>query len=256
MPTQLIAELATNWAGNVAVAHDMIRSAADHGAAWVKVQLFDAEKLHKDDPQRDWLAHSQIDRAMLDAFLATAAKANIKLTASVFGDNDAMMAHAAGLTTIKIGSGNVDDVRLRDTCGRLFRSVWASFGLFGAEGTASIRASLPPSHVPFYGVSQYPTPYFRALARLTQADKSGTWGWSDHGEDLEVAKEAILYGASYVEVHYTLGIGKGCRHDAWDRDRTQLQQLRDFAESCAWEPGIAAYDDAVKKFVGRWDGVR
>ena len=246
--TSIIAELATNWSGSEPLAHEMVKSAAANGADIVKVQLFDASTLNDLDPQKAWLTAAQIDRPMLDRLISTAAKANVKLTASVFGIPQAIEAHAAGLETIKIGSGEGERHDLIGHCRQIFRSVWVSEGLIHRP-----RPNVPTYNVvPFYGVSQYPTPYFRGLARLHQADKTGTWGWSDHGENLEVAKEAILHGATYVERHYTLGIGKGCRHDAWDTSYDQLRELRKFADDCAWGAGVKEYDDAVKRFVGRW----
>jgi sialic acid synthase SpsE len=105
---------------------------------------------------------------------------------------------------------------------------------------------------PFHGISQYPTPYLRGLAALYRVGATfGAWGWSDHGDTLEVAKEAILHGATYLERHYTLGVGRGCRHDAWDTSYDQLKELRTFAEACAWK-GTAEHTAACKTYLGRW----
>jgi sialic acid synthase SpsE len=103
----------------------------------------------------------------------------------------------------------------------------------------------------FHSVSQYPTPYFRGLAKLTQIHKTGVWGWSDHGEDIEVCKEAALHGATYIERHFSMPFAK--RISAWDSDATSLRELRDFCDSVAWE-GTKAHTDACDKFITRWSG--
>ena len=45
MRTQIVAELASNHGGQWDIAEVMIQSAADHGADWVKVQLYDGRGL-------------------------------------------------------------------------------------------------------------------------------------------------------------------------------------------------------------------
>jgi sialic acid synthase SpsE len=252
MRTSIICELASNHGGNWDVCADLIRSAADHGADWVKLQLYDATLLAETDPQKEWLTQCQVTRPVLDRMIGVADKADIRLTASVFGIPESQMAKAAGLTTIKIGSGDSMREDLSDWCAANFSELWLSYGLgwpYDTVGTSGAH------YVSFHGVTQYPTPYFRGLTRLKAVTTWGPWGWgwSDHGENTEVAKEAILRGATYVEVHYTLGVGRGCRHDLWDRDKTQLADLRKFAESCAWGPGVPEYDAAVKKYIGRWE---
>lgn len=249
--TKIVAELASNHGGNWELCSDLIKSAADHGASYVKLQLFDADTLHDLDPQKAFLKQSQVTRPVLDRMLSVAAKSGITLTASVFGIPQAIEAHAAGLKIVKIGSGDSDRDDLIEACRSRFDELWLSFGLERNDFESSQVGTIG-----FYGVTQYPTPYLRGLAVLHQCPKGLRWGWSDHGENLEVAQEAILHGAAYVEVHYTLGIGRGCRHDAWDRDRTQLAELRRFIDDVSWEPGVPEYDAAVTKYVGRWENVK
>lgn len=250
--TQLIAELASNHAGNWVLAMDMIRAAADAGADWVKVQLYDADTLKVDDPQRDWLKQSQVSRGMLDHLLEASAAVGVKLTASVFGIPQAQMAKDAGLTTIKIGSGEIRRGDLVKACADIFGNrgeVWISEGVESRQvaGTAELAC-----RVPFFGISQYPAPYFRSLARLTQVASITCpdlpWGWSDHAEGIELAKEALLYGPTYLERHFTI---KGARNAAWDTWPSDFRALRDFAESVAWE-GTTDHSEACAKYLNRW----
>jgi N,N'-diacetyllegionaminate synthase len=188
--TQIVAELASNHGGNIGLAHEMIQAAAGAGCDYVKLQLYDASRLKPDDPQKAWLQQAQVERPFLDACLAWANIAGVKLAASVFGIPQAQMALAAGLTTVKLGSGESGRDDLMKECVRRFKTVWVSVGL-------ARQKRLWDGHVvTFYGVSQYPTPYMRGLAALMQRPAGYAFAWSDHGLDLEVAKEAILHGAT------------------------------------------------------------
>lgn len=242
---QLIAAIESNHGGNWALAADMIKAAADSGADFVKFQLYDASRLRDDDPQKAWLAQSQLGRDELEILSRVAETCSVKLTASVFGIPEAQMAKDCGLTAIKIGSGDVHRSELSSWCREHFHTTLLSLGL-----AHDMRGHLPMRVIPFYGVSQYPTPYMRGLARLTQTNKSGVWGWSDHGENVEVAKEAILHGATYVERHFTLRRA-GARQSAWDS--YDLSELRKHAEECAWED-TPEHQAACDKYLNRWSG--
>jgi N,N'-diacetyllegionaminate synthase len=236
---EIIAELASNHCGDWELAERMIATAADCGADWVKVQLYDASLLRDDDPQKDWLTKAQVDRAALERLMACAEKYRVKFTASVFGIPQAQMAKDAGLTTIKIGSGEVQRHVLVSYCTQHFTAVWISGGL------VPMRTNRV---VPFHSVSQYPTPPERARARLLQANKYCAWGWSDHGIGIAVCQEAMDYGATYMEKHFSL---PGGRQAFWDASADDLRELRRHAEAVAWE-GTAEHAEASAKFLGRW----
>jgi sialic acid synthase SpsE len=208
--------------------------------------------LRDDDPQKEWLAKAQVSYVLLNFAIYQASKRNVQLTASVFGIPQAQMAKDAGLTTIKIGSGEIERVDLNDFVREHFKSVWLSKGL-GMPSQVSWR--FDPQVVHFYGVSQYPTPYFKGLARLMQArvyhQPGRTFGWSDHGENIEVCKEAALHGATYIERHFSMPFAP--RQSAWDSDAASLRELRDFCESVAWE-GQPEHTDACAKYLTRWSG--
>jgi sialic acid synthase SpsE len=245
--TQLIAELASNHGGDWALAAEMIRAAAASGADWVKVQLYDAARLRADDPQRDWLAHAQVTRPALDQLVAVAAREQVLLTASVFGEAEAQMAHDAGLTTIKIGSGDSHREDLVAYCrsALVFAEVWLSAGLGGAD-------VLPTGNglIVFHGLSQYPAVANRNYARLLQVPKAAPpWGWSDHQEGLSTAYAALMYGPRYLERHFTLPHA-GRRH-TWDTIPADYLVLRKYAESVAWE-GTPDQREAVDRYRHRW----
>jgi sialic acid synthase SpsE len=248
--TQIIAELASNHGGDWALAADLIKAAADSGADIVKLQLYNAETLADSDPQKAWLRQAQIPGvAVLHDLMRVADAARVKLTASVFSEAGARLAKAAGLQVIKLGSGEVGRDRLRALCHSIFAEVWESHGLGTGTPHTLLRAA---TVVPFYCVSQYPTPYLRGYSVLRQADKRGRWGWSDHGDTIAVAQEAICEGAEFVERHFTFATGTPGRPKAvWDSIKGDLYDLRVHAEACQWA-GSPEWELARAKYIGRW----
>lgn len=251
--TQLIAEMATNHGGDWGLAKEMIRDAAAAGADIVKFQLYDADMLAPDDPQRDWLTQAQMPQNVLLMLKQVAEACGVKFLVSVFGIPQAQMAHDCGLTTVKLGAGEIRRDKLRLRCRDLFECVMESKGI--ERGIMPARKEHANVQiVPFYGVSQYPTPYVRGYAALLQADKKGIWGWSDHGDNLEVAKDAMCHGAAFVERHFNFSDmrARGGRPFAdHDTSPAMFHELRVHAEACAWT-GTAAWASSRDAYVGRW----
>jgi sialic acid synthase SpsE len=169
----------------------------------------------------------------------------VQLTASVFGIAEAQMAKDAGLTTIKVGGGDSHRSELVVWCAQNFRAVWISQGLVG-DGLGLRYAD---GIVPFYGVSQYPVPAVRNYAALIQADKTGSWGWTDHQSDQSTAFAALLYGPRYLERHVCLP--ERSRRQEWDSTPEQFRALRRHAEQIAWQ-GTPTHAEACAKFQSRW----
>jgi sialic acid synthase SpsE len=167
----------------------------------------------------------------------------------VFGVPQAQMAKAAGLTTIKVGSGDSHRSDLYLACSGEGMTVWLSDGLRQLATFCGyyLRNS---SEIVFSGISQYPAPPVRNLARLLQCDKSNAaWGWSDHGEDLSIAFQALTYGCTHLERHFAMP--HAGRRSAWDSTPAEFLRLRKYSESVAWE-GTPEWQAACDKFLTRW----
>jgi sialic acid synthase SpsE len=247
--TLVVVELASNHGGDWPLACDMIRSAARAGADIVKVQIYNASLLRDADPQKAWLQQAQISSVgVLHELMRQADSSGVKLTASVFCENSARMAKAAGMQVVKLGSGEVGRDRLRALCHSIFAEVWESRGMQSGPPDHLLRNALV---VPFGCVSQYPTPYLRGYSALRQLDKRARWGWSDHGTDIEVAKEAICEGAAFVERHFNSEEFGARRVEAWDSGPQEIRALRQHAEICQWAAS-PEWELARTKYLGRW----
>ena len=248
MRTQIIAELASNHGGDLSLAKDLISACADHGADWIKVQAYQTKYLARTDPQYDWLTQAQVTESGLAELKAHAEKCGVKFLASVFDLERAKFIRSLGCDTVKIGSG--------ETARHSFHVHVLSLGFQYAFIGCGLMEMLPwlrhenrVDVVPFYGVSEYPTPEERAYCAMNRADQSRPWGWSDHTRLDVVGMDAIKRGASYVERH--VGFRDRGRFNAWDSEPRHLRELRKWAEDCAWE-GTAAHADACAKYLTRW----
>jgi sialic acid synthase SpsE len=251
MRTQIIAELASNHGGDLALACGLISAAADAGADWVKVQAYRPECLQADDPQREWLAQAALSTSGLEHLKAHADAIGVKFLASVFDQESATVVRGLGCETVKIGSGEVNRQGLIDRVAALgFRTLFRGYGCSSLDvWSAWCHDGL--TIVPFYGISQYPTPELRAASRIKRivAGHVEEWGWSDHCYTLKACQEAMEWGATYVERHVAFPDRGRCQD--WDSHPTAFKTLRRYAEACAWD-GTQAYETARATFLGRW----
>ena len=252
MRTQIIAELASNHGGDLALACDLISAAADAGADWVKVQAYRPSRLRKGDPQTEWLTQAALSGDALAQVKKHADDRGVKFLASVFDRYSAWAVRSLGCSAVKLGSGEVT----RDALWRDLEVFGFSTVFYGCGLSTEIRAPwhgsvIEQTCIPMFGISQYPAPELRATTMLKRmAVRSPLpWGWSDHGYTLKTCQEAMEWGAAYVERHLAFPDRGRCQD--WDSHPTAFKTLRRYAEACAWE-GTEAHSAARSQFVGRW----
>jgi sialic acid synthase SpsE len=226
--TTIIAEAATGHGGDLDIAADMVRAAADSGADWVKFQTYDLAKLNPQDPQADWLKQAHLDKADHELLMRTCEQVGIQFLSAPFDAGSLQMLRELGLTTFKVASSESDS------------TWWSQF--YGPKSGEYWFVSFPwgvvPSRFQEYGtqhpwlkqmtkltaVPLYPTPP-ECVGKATMLD-----GWSDHTVGLEACQMALAQGATVIEAHLTLP-GKS-RQMPWDKTPEQFRQLRAFADTC------------------------
>jgi sialic acid synthase SpsE len=235
---QIIAELATNHGGNLQTAKDLISAAADHGADWVKTQTYDIRHLSPADQQYEWFKQSQLSQGDQEALKTHAEARGVRYLTTVFHPDLIPQVKALGCDTVKIGSGESQDLALVTAAQESFKTVFVSVGL-------DVYAPVDGCKV-FACVSQYPAPPVLTFREYMHH------GWSDHCVGLDVAKMAVSRGAHYVEKHFSM-IGWS-RHCAWDMSPGQLAELRRWARLVekAMSPSVPDMAEARAKYVGRW----
>jgi sialic acid synthase SpsE len=215
----LVAELATGHGGDVALAGDMIRAAADAGADLVKLQSYTLSKLNPRDPQRDWLTKAHLDTAAHEQLLQVGRDCGIEVFSTPFDAEALQMLRDLGLKRFKIASSESasDWWMPTDSEEWVISYPWGNRREFSGPRW--------PHRVHLTAVPLYPTP-LEAVGRAQLLD-----GWSDHGVGLSACYRALALGAQMLEVHVTLP-GRS-RELAFDKTPTELRMLRKFAEDCA-----------------------
>lgn len=217
MRSVIVCELATSHGGDLDVASDLIRAAADSGADLVKLQTYDPHKIHPQDPQRDWLVQAHLTKADHEYLLKVAQQVGIELFSTPFCADSLQMLRDLGLTRFKIASSES-------------RSEWYRTAQGVRQGDEQWIVSYPWGRGPWgpswvtrlTAIPLYPTP-LECVGQATLLE-----GYSDHGEGIAACQWALAQGARMIEVHVCLP-GKS-RQKPFDKTPEQVRDLRQFAE--------------------------
>jgi N,N'-diacetyllegionaminate synthase len=238
--TTIIAELSTNHGGDIELACDMVRAAADAGCTYAKVQSYSLAKLNPRDAQADWLRQSHLDREDHERLIVACQDAGIRFLSTPFDAESLKMLRALGLHAFKVASSESGHTWWTPEPVEHWFVSWP----WGNAGR------LPPApfvggmewHVEFSqltAIPLYPTP-LEAVGRATLLD-----GWSDHTVGLAACQWAIAHGARVIEAHMALP-DRG-RRNTWDKLPAELRQLRTFADEIStMTTGVAT------RFRERW----
>lgn len=237
MSVELIAELATNHGGDLALAKEMITAAASAGAQIVKTQGYQVAHLSRADPQFDWFRQCELTDADHVALKVHAEGCGVEYLSTAYHEADLHRLKALGLTAVKIGSGEghsgLAQVALTLGFTRVYRAL-----AWGRPSPFPVCPGPWQEVIAFATVPLYPMPP-ECYSRCHPQE-----GWSDHAIGIDVAKIAMAHGARYVEKHFHL-VGKGCREQPWNMTPEELRELALWAKACA---------QAISgtRFEGRW----
>lgn len=231
MGIELIAELATNHGGDVALAKKMIDYAVAGGAHTVKTQAYRPESVNPSDPQAQWLRESALSVEAHHELQAHAKAQGADYFVSVF-DSESIHDLKYVTTRFKVASTEA-------------HSSWWTWakGAAGLSFVVSYPWEAPrlelANHTHLVTVPVYPTPV-EVLPRV----RWGT-GWSDHCVGISACVYAAAHGATTIEVHVSIpGEGRNC---VWDKTQEDLKRIREWMEECqVMRTGVS------KTFRQRW----
>ena len=216
---RLIAELATNHGGDLALALDMIAKAADAGADIVKTQGYQIKNLPPTDPQYAWFAQSELSNAAHETLMHACETHGVQYLSTAYTASDLTRLAQLGQRAVKIGSGE---------------GPHQSFVRAACATMDAVYVSVPWGQCPYAftddritwlsAVPLYPAPVETYARVLPQP------GYSDHHVGIDVARLAIARGATVLEKHFHV-VGRG-RNQAWNMTAADLTVLRAWAETC------------------------
>jgi len=225
-PCFVIAEAGVNHNGDVAMAREMVHTAARSGADAIKFQTFKAEKLasthaakadyqidnsHESESQLDMLRRLELDEVSVKALKRECLKSNILFLSTPFDDESVDQLVDLGIPAIKIASGEINNFPLLEHISRTGKPMILSTGMsYLGEVEAAIRAIRSSGNhqlALLQCTSNYPAlPVeinLRAMHTLAQAFNLPV-GLSDHSEGIEISLAAVALGACILEKHFTL----------------------------------------------------
>ncbi len=219
---QVIAEVGECFNGDMNNARKMISVAKEVGCDTVKFQLLDMDEVAKDDPEYDWFAKIELDKARIEQLIEWAKEDGIDVLFTPVSVKTANWLVEAGQGQVKIASSFVKKKELLSYINQHFQLVYASTGMAALDEVGQMMKMLDkPSEVRLlHCISEYPTgPLLeeRGLAAMQENDAhlemmnilkkqypNTKVGYSDHSDGIFVPVVAASMGADIIEKHITL----------------------------------------------------
>lgn len=228
MTVSVIAEIGVNHNGDLTLARDMVRVAADCGADVVKFQAFTAAKIAADSAgaaayqRRNAGAETQVEmlRALeltMDDFAVLAddcRAAGVEFLATPFDIDLLQPLIGLGMGKIKVASGELTNTPALRRMGRTGLPVLLSTGMSMLEEVGDAMRVLRDAGAGevtlLHCTSMYPAPpeTINLTAMTTMQRAFGCpVGYSDHSLSDHIAVAAVALGATVIEKHFTLDRG-------------------------------------------------
>lgn len=213
----VVAEVGNNHEGDLDLAKQLVRLAADAGADAIKFQTIVPEKLvapHETE-RLEQLRRFQLSKDDFRALRAAADDAGIVFLSTPF-DLGSLRFLDELVPAVKIASGDNDFFPLIEAAARTGKPILLSTGLADLDLIARdvdlIRGvwreigADPDQLVVLQCAVSYPTPYEEAnlLAIRELAELHVTVGLSDHTLGVDAAPIAVGLGARVIEKHFTI----------------------------------------------------
>ena len=209
-PVIVIAEIGENHLGNMKIAKQLIRQAAQAGADYVKFQSYKAGNFRKDDPEYKWFKKVSLSEDDHFQLKKHADKHKIKFLSSPFCLGCArFLCEKLGLEEIKIASGVMLNSGLLQYVNIHAKKVFLSTGMATLDeiGYALSYLKNVKDIAILHCVTQYPCrdeeANLRAITTLKERFPKYAIGYSDHTVGTEACLSAVALGAQVIEKHFT-----------------------------------------------------
>jgi len=227
----IIAEAGVNHNGNLGMAKELIREAAEAGADYVKFQTFSADKLvtktakqaayqkknlqsSEDDSQYNMLKKLELSREDHYELIKTCEYYGIKFLSTAFdNDNLIFLMKELDLDYIKIPSGELTNYPYLRLAAQLKKPIILSTGMAVLdEITASVelleKLGVPRDDIYIlHCTTEYPALVSEVNLKAMDTIAAATGckvGYSDHTMGIDVSVAAAARGATVIEKHFTL----------------------------------------------------
>ena len=235
--TIIIAEAGVNHNGSLKLAKKMVIDASKAGADYIKFQIFVpeslstafAEKPHyvkniKNKSQLEMLKKLKLNEKDLFYLKKYCVKHNIKFLVSVFDEESLIIFKKLKLNLLKIPSGEINNIPLLQSIGKLKKKVILSTGMSSLKEINDaikilVSYGLKKKQISILQcTTEYPAPFTDLNLKVIHLFKKRfklRVGFSDHSLGIEASIAAVSMGAEIIEKHFTLSKSfKGPDHKA------------------------------------------
>jgi sialic acid synthase SpsE len=259
--TKIIAEVSSNHGGDINLAREFVRVAAEIGVDFVKFQSWQAKKLRRDDSQLEWFTKSELTDKAHYILLEECERRGIEFLTTCFDIERIDFLSKLGLKRIKIASPDAASFKMLKEIKKRFQHIILSTGMTYSEELRRTAELLREVNFTFlHCVSIYPTPIEKVnMKRMEWLRKfTPSVGYSDHTVGIEAVKLAIVKGAEYVEKHFCLGKHGPGRVMPWDATPDEMEKIVEYSLMCVKMEGEGSYEPyeeeekARERFIGRF----
>ena len=271
---KIIAEIGWNHCGDMNLAKQMAKAAADNGATYAKYQTWSVGRLKQGswdkDGRREIYEKAELTKEDHIELIQYCNDIGIKFLSSVFSIDDAALLQELGCREVKIPSFESRNHELISYCSDNFDTIFMS------TGTSTYRevqesCKYVGAGVAFYilhCVSTYPCdPKIANIKRMellkdvrAHLGINTFIGYSDHIQGVESAKVAIGEGALVVEKHFTTDNNLPGRDNKFAILPHQLKDLSDYIKLRDDMFSMYEHDfqecesDSRENYTGRFNG--
>ena len=247
----VIAEAGVNHNGDERLARDLVEAAADAGADAVKFQVFRAKELvgqlapkasyqlvttDQNESQQAMLQRLELSQSAFKDLYANCIKRGIAFLASPFDPASAAFLAGLGVSSLKLGSGEITNAQLLMAAARTDLPIMLSTGMSSlgdieaalgvlafcflhrkshpgffafreAYESPAARRALAKRVVLMHCTTEYPAPLADVNLKAIDTLRSAfglTVGYSDHTPGIAIPIAATALGVSVIEKHLTL----------------------------------------------------
>lgn len=229
----VIAEVGINHNGEMKLAEELVRKAAESGADAVKLQTYITEKrVAKDSPIFDLLKRCELTYNQQTELFALGRELGIILFSTPFDEEAVDFLKDAGAPMMKVASFDVVNKRLLRKVADAGLPVVMSRGMATGEEldrAVEVFDSKDVATILLHCVSAYPVPSPKDLnlstIRYLEEKFARPAGFSDHTIGVQASVWAVAAGARIIEKHFTLDTKMEGPDHAISADPATLKEL-------------------------------
>jgi len=250
-PAYVIAEIGHNHQGNLKVAIDMVKIAAQAGANAVKFQKRNNKKLYTkamynkpyDNEDSFGLTYGEhrefleFERDEYKALKKCADDNNVEFMCTAFDEDSADFLEELGVASYKLASGDLTNIPLIKYVAKLNKPIFLSTGAATLDEVRLAYETVLKYHNKLcllHTTCTYPTDYsdlhMRVIQTLKKEFPEALIGYSGHDNGILAAILAYMLGATVIEKHFTINHAwKGTDHKFSLEPEGLRKQVRDLS---------------------------